>query len=54
MYSRVLAVKVFEGCKFEHTILSIHLESFNDEWPIVKEAQEGRKSVESGIKTNAC
>ena len=37
-----------KGCKFEHTELSIHFESFNDEC-----ASSGRKSVESGIKTNA-
>ena len=40
-------------CKFEHTELSIYFESFNDECAIVKEAQ-GAKSVETGIKTNAC
>ena len=28
------------GCKFEHTELSIHFESFNDECAIVKEAQD--------------
>ena len=28
-----------KGCKFEHTELSIHFESFNDECAIVKEAQ---------------
>ena len=27
------------GCKFEHTKLSIHLGTFNDECAIVKEAQ---------------
>ena len=27
-------------CKFEHTELSIHLEPFNDECTIVKEAQD--------------
>ena len=27
-----------KGCKFEHTELSIHFESFNDECAIVKEA----------------
>ena len=27
-------------CKFEHTELSIHFESFNDESAIVKEAQD--------------
>ena len=29
-----------KGCKFEHTELSIHFESFNDECAIVKEAQD--------------
>ena len=28
-----------KGCKIEHTELSIHFESFNDECAIVKEAQ---------------
>ena len=28
------------GCKFEHTELSIHFKSFNDECAIVKEAQD--------------
>ena len=29
-----------KGCKFEHTELSIHFESFNDECAIVREAQD--------------
>ena len=29
-----------KGCIFAHTELSIHLESFNDESAIVKEAQD--------------
>ena len=29
-----------KGCKFEHTELSMHLGSFNDECTIVKEAQD--------------
>ena len=29
-----------KGCKFEHTELSIHFESFNDVYAIVKEAQD--------------
>ena len=45
-------VGIFKGV-FEHTELSIHLESFNDENAIANE-NPGRKSVESGIKTNAC
>ena len=40
-----------KACKFEHTELSIHFESFNDECAIVS---PGYKSVESRIKTNAC
>ena len=28
------------GCNFEHTDLSIHFESFNDECGIVKEAKD--------------
>ena len=41
-----------KGCKFEHTELSIHYESFNDECTIVTEAQDAY--VESGIKTYVC
>ena len=37
-----------KGLNFEHTELSIHFESFN------RERSKGRKSVESGTKTNAC
>ena len=40
-----------KGCKFQHTELSIHFESFNDECAIVKEAQDAK---ETGTKTNAC
>ena len=29
-----------KGCTFEHTELSFHFESFNNECAIVKEAQE--------------
>ena len=29
-----------KGCLFEHTELSIHLELFNDECALVKEAQD--------------
>ena len=39
-------------CRFEHTDLPIHFESFNDECAIVKEAQDA--NVEPGIKTNPC
>ena len=44
---------ILKGCYFEHTKLSIHLKSFNDECAIVKEAKD-EKFVESGVKTNAC
>ena len=40
-----------KGCKFEHTKLLSHFESFYDEYATVKESP-GRNSVESGIKTN--
>ena len=30
---------IFKGCNFEHTELSIHCLSFNDECAIVKEAK---------------
>ena len=42
-----------KGCNFEHTELTIHFESFNDECAIVKEAQDANQ-FKSGIKTNAC
>ena len=42
-----------KGCKFELSELSIHFKWFNDECAIVKKSP-GCKSVESGIKTNAC
>ena len=32
-----------KGCNFEHTELSIHFESFNDENVIVKEAKDANK-----------
>ena len=39
-----------KGCEFEHTDLSIHFESFNDECTIVKEAQyANRLSQESKL-----
>ena len=31
---------ILKGCNFEHTKLSISLESFNDECAIVKEAKD--------------
>ena len=37
-----------KGGNFEHTELSIHFQSSNHE------RSKGTKSVESGIKTNAC
>ena len=33
-------VGILKGCNFEHTELSIHFESFNDEFAIVKEAKD--------------
>ena len=40
-------------CKFEHTELSIHCESFNDECAIVKEAQDANLlSQESKLAVN--
>ena len=40
-----------KGCKFEHTEMSIHFESFNDECAIVKEAQDANLlSQESKLK----
>ena len=39
-----------KGCNFEHTELSIHFESFNDECAIVKEAIDAnRLSQESEL-----
>ena len=39
------------GCLFEHTYLSIHFKSFNDEYSIVKEAQDAYQlSQESKLK----
>ena len=32
---------ILKGCNFEHTKLSIHFLSFNDECTIVKEAKDG-------------
>ena len=29
-----------KACSFEHTVLSIHFQSFNDEYAIVKEAKD--------------
>ena len=31
---------ILKGCYFEHTKLSIHFQSFNDEYAIVKEAKD--------------
>ena len=31
---------ILKGCNFEHTKLSIHFYSFNDEYAIVKEAKD--------------
>ena len=32
--------EILKGCNFEHTELSIHFQSFNDECAIVKEATD--------------
>ena len=40
-----------KGCKFDHTELSNHLESFNDQCVVVKEAQDTHLlSQESKLK----
>ena len=47
-------------CKFEHTKLSIHFESFNDECAIVKEAQDANmlskesKLMRNNLQLNLC
>ena len=44
-------VGIFKGWKLEHTELSIHFESFNEECAIVKEAQDANQlSQESELK----
>ena len=49
-----------KGCKFEHTELSIHFESFNDECAIVKEAQDANllsqesKLTRVNLQLNLC
>ena len=41
---------ILKGCNFEHTKLSIHCLSFNDECPIVKEAKDANSlSQESNL-----
>ena len=43
--------KFLKGCKFEHTELWIHFESFNDECVFVKEAQDANLLIqESKLK----
>ena len=42
-----------KGCKFEHTELSIHFKSFNDECAIVKEAQDANLSSQESKLTHA-
>ena len=40
-----------KGCTFENFVLSIHFESFSDEYAIVKEAQDANVlSQESKLK----
>ena len=44
-----------KGFKFEHIELSIHFVSFNDEYAIVKEAQDAnRLSQESKLTRATC
>ena len=49
-----------KGCKFEHTELSIHFESFNDECTIVKEAHDANllrqesKLARVNLQLNLC
>ena len=40
-----------KGCNFEHTELSIHLESFNDECAIVKEAKDANLLIQESKLT---
>ena len=48
------------GCNFEHTELSIHFESFNDECAIVKEAKDANllsqesKLTHVNLQLNLC
>ena len=41
------------GCKFEHTELPIHFESFNGECAIVKETQDANLSSQESKLTRA-
>ena len=49
-----------KGCNFEHTELSIHFYSFNDEYAIVKEAKDANLSSQESkltrvnLKLNLC
>ena len=43
-----------KGCNFEHTELSIHFESFNDECAIVKEAIDANRLSQESELTRAC
>ena len=49
-----------KGCKFEHTELLIHFESFNDECAIVKKAQDANllsresKLMRVNLQLNRC
>ena len=40
-----------KGCEFEHTELSIYFGSFNDEFAIVKEAQDANFLSQESILT---
>ena len=49
-----------KGCNFEHTELSVHSESFNDECAIVKEAKNANllsqesKLTRDNLQLNLC
>ena len=43
-----------KGCYFEHTELSIHFESFDDECAIVREASDANPLSQEFKLTRAC
>ena len=44
---------ILKGCNFEHTKLSIHFLSFNDECAIVKEAKDANSLSQESKLTRA-
>ena len=42
-----------KGCNIEHAELSIHFESFNDEYAIVKEAKDANL-LSQELRKNVC